>query len=359
MKKNLKIAIIILAVLVIIAGLFWFWYYASFQSNFWQKFPEPLRTQTAMSRLEVSNLENLICHEDCMYERQSYRQMMADYMVKNGPESTIGLGVSSKFADGEVDIATREDMVRVLKMVEEAKAKNDSSYKLKAPQYLIDYLSAPVSDANLKSLIISEFGTDPALAKGAVNSLMEKIKNTKLGINERIPAIKNLADLAGKKVAGTEKLTTTGPIPVLKDVLDYPAICNLLMSVAEEKGDIKLRYAAVDNLYACTDFKDYYSEDIFKRLQDLLFNEENHPETQGGLVYNLKNYYVIDKEKTIAAIEKIYRDKSLSLFTMDYAAGFLKEKGINGYPGPILSQEDHNNYAQHMDEVRYYENKTY
>jgi hypothetical protein len=129
------------------------------------------------------------------------------------------------------------------------------------------------------------------------------------------------------------------------------------MNVAEEKGDMRLRYAAVNSLYACVNYKDYYSEDNFNRLQSLLFNEENHPEIQGGIVFNLSKYYIVDKEKTIAVMEKIYQDKSLHLFTIDGAAGFLKEKGIAGYPEPVISEEADLDYAQHMDEVRYYEDK--
>lgn len=292
-----------------------------------------------------------------MYEKQAYRQIVADYILKNGPKSLVGGGVEIKFSDEKADIHMREDMVRVLKMVEDAKVKNDPNYKIKAPQYLIDYLSAPVSDINLKDLIVSDFGDDPALAEGAASALLAKIKNTSLGIDERIPAIENLADLASKKVSGTEKSTTTGPIPVLKDVLNYPAICQALMSAAEEKGDIKLRYAAVDRMYACTDFKDYYSEDIFNRLQNLLFNEDNHPEIQGSITYNLEKYYPNDKEKTIAVMKKIYGDKNLNLFTIDGAAGFLKEKNVVGYPEPLITKEADNEYAQHMDEVQYYGNK--
>ena len=355
MKNLKKIGIIILVVLVLLAGLIWFWYYASFQSSLWQKFPEPFRTQMAMTQLEVMDAENLICHEDCMYEKQAYKQMIADYIISHGSDSVMAWGMEQKVLDEEVNFGMRQDSVLVLKMVEDAKKKNDPNYAIKAPQSLAAYLSAAGGNQKIKDLIVAEFGADKSLAFGAVTALMAKIKDTGLGLGERIPAIKNLASLASKKVPGTENSTTTGPIPVLKDVIDYPAICNLLISVAEEKGDERLRYIAISSLFVCTDFKDYYSEDIFNRLQTLLFKEDNHPEIQGSLVYNFKKYYLIDKEKTILAMENIYQDKNLNKFTIDGAAGFLKEKGIVGYPEPIISDEEHNNYAQHMDEVQYYE----
>ncbi len=359
MKKILKISAIILAPLAVIAAIAWFLYYATFQSNLWMKYPEPLKTQMALTHLEITDMENLICHEDCMYAKQDYRQIIADYLAKNGSNSTVAGQVKDKILDEHENAQARQDLVRALRMAEDEKVKNNANYQIKAPQYLIDYLSSAGGDQNLKDLIVSEFSADSGLAQGAVSALLVKIKNTSLGIDVRIPAIENLSSLISKDVPGTENSTTTGPIPLLAGVLDYPSICNTLMSVAEEKGDIRLRYAAVDNFYVCTNYKADYSEDIFNRLQNLLFNEQNHPEIEGSLVYNLSKYYIVDKEKTIEVMKKVYNDKNFNVFTVDTASDFLGANEISGFPEVKITREEDAAYTQHMDEVQYYANKPY
>jgi hypothetical protein len=130
------------------------------------------------------------------------------------------------------------------------------------------------------------------------------------------------------------------------------------MSVAEEKGDIRLRYATIHN-FPCTDYKEYYSEDFFNRLQNLLFNQQNHPEIEGSLTYNLSKYYYVDKDKTVMVLERIYDDINFNIYTIDTAADFLIENGIKGYPERQITKDQDDLYAQHMDEVQYYANKPY
>jgi hypothetical protein len=358
MKKTLKILAIILAGLAVIFAALWFLFYATFQSNLWTKYPEPLRTQMAITHLEITDMENLICHEDCMYAKQGYREIIAEYLVKNGENSEVAGQIKEKILDENEDKNTRQDLVRVLKMAEDIKVTKDSGYKIKAPQYLIDYLSELSGDQHLKDLMVSEFSSDPALAQGTVNSLLAKIKNTGLGIDVRIPAIENLASLASKDVPGTEKSTTTGPIPLLKDVLDYPAICNAFMSAAEEKGDIKLRYAAVNSL-PCVKYKELYSVEIFNRLQNLLFNENNQSENQVQIVQSLDGYKIVDMAKTIEVVKKVWNDQNLSKFARYVASSFLTENAVSGYPSPKITDEEWQQNINIMDEVRYYGNKSY
>jgi hypothetical protein len=356
MKKIIKILVIILASLAILACLAWFLYYATFQSDFWMKYPEPLRTQMALTHLELTDMDNLICHEDCMFAKQAYRQIIADYLAKNGENSTVFGQVKDKILDEQENIQTRQDLVIALKMAEDEKHKSDSTYQIKAPQFLIDYLSADGGDQNLKDLIVSEFSSDPSLAQGAVSALLEKIKNTSLGIDIRIPAIENLASLVSQDVPGTENSTTTGPIPLLKNVLDYPTICNIFMSVAEEKGDIRLRYAAINNL-PCINYKEFYSEDIFNRLQNLLFNENNHTENQVQIVQSLDSYSFINRAQTIEIIKKVYNNLNLSKFARYVAASYLINNNIAGYTAPKISDSEWKQNINTMDEVRYYTNK--
>jgi len=342
-----------LAPLAVIAGIGWFLYYATFQSDLWEHYPEPVKTQMALTHLEITDMENLICHEDCMFQKQFYRQMIADYLAKNGANSAVAGQVKDKILDERENAQARQDLVMALRMAEDEKVKIDSRYQVKAPQYLIDYLSAAAGDQNLKNLIVTEFSSDPALAQGAVSSLLDKIKNTSLGIDIRIPAVENLSSLLNKDVPGTENSTTTGPTPLLKDVVDYPSICNTLMSVAEEKGDIRLRYAVINNL-PCTNYKNFYSIDIFDSLQNLLFNESNHPEIQTVIVQSLDGYEIVDKNKTIETIKKVYNDNGLSKFARYVASNYLKTEGLSGYPAPKISDQEWNDNINSADEVRYW-----
>jgi hypothetical protein len=123
-----------------------------------------------MTHLEITDMENVICHEDCMYAKQTYRQIIADYLAKNGENSGVAGQVKAKSLDENENAQARQDLVIVLRMAEDEKVKNNPDYKIKAPQYLIDYLSSSSGDQNLKNLIITEFNADPSLSQGAVSS---------------------------------------------------------------------------------------------------------------------------------------------------------------------------------------------
>jgi hypothetical protein len=353
MKGFLKVILMLLAALLVAGGLAVLLFLVTFKTSLWLNYPEPLKTRLALSRLELTDMENLVCHEDCMYQKELYEQVIADYLAGKNGSSQIARQIKDKILDGKEDIAVRQDLVHVLKMAEQQKNSIDRAYNMIAPRYLIDYLSAPGGDRKLKNTIISEFSFDPELARGAADALLAKITDANLGLDERIPAIQNMMILLSQKVPGTEFSSTTDPVPLLKDVLDYPAICRALLAVAEERGDIRLRYAALNNLI-CVDYPEFYSADIFNRLQNILFNEDNHSENQERLVGMLSGYGKVDNYSTIAAMKKVYRAGNLSKFARDIAASVLAGDKIAGYPEPQISDSEWQQNIDAMDEVRYY-----
>ena len=80
MKKKFKIFGIIIAVMAIFfIGIV----YLSFYTNFWMHYPNPFKTQTALSLLEMSVISDPICHETCFAKRELYRDVISDYALKN------------------------------------------------------------------------------------------------------------------------------------------------------------------------------------------------------------------------------------------------------------------------------------
>gem|GEM_PF-5822682 len=338
MKKFLKIFGIILTVIfglaIIIGGL----YYVSFFTNLWQKYPALLKAQVAYSRLEIKDYETFICHEDCMYEKEFYRQTIADYLVDKKVSNVLASNLKKDFFNENQPEKFREDLVKILKIIENKKKENKVNYEIKAPDFLADYLVLKDGDQNIKSVILDNFGDEDALAINALNSFSDKATNKNLSLEERIPAIDNLGYIVGKKLSN----------------FDYSPVCSSLLGITEEKGSPKIRYAALNEMPYCLAIKGIYTKDIFNKFQALLFDEPNNNPLQGMLAHDLALYGDIDKNKTIEIMRRIYADNNLSKMAKEVSTGYLIENNLKGYIMPEITKEEDDLYASQIDDVWYF-----
>jgi hypothetical protein len=356
MKKFLKIIFIFLAAAGVGLVLFILGYWATFKSNLWIHYPQPLKADIALTKLEILDISNLICHEDCQAEKQFDEKMIGDYLWSKGLDGSFGKKIKEKILDEKENSSTRQDLVYVLSAYEKKKSAADPQAMFTAPQYLTDYLSSSSGNHNVKTAIISQFGSDEKMAQAAVKSLLGKITNTSLSADERLPAMLNLINLIDDSLPNTTASSTAETKLILENAINYPSVCDYLLIVAHENGDQRLRYMALNNLI-CTDYQQLYSEKIFNELQDMLFNGDNQLAIQELLVQLLNGYHIVDKDKTIAMAKKVYQDQKFGGMVHYIAYNILKGYGIKGYPEPEVSAEELNDDSIELGNLFYYPEK--
>ncbi len=343
--KTCKIILITLGFLILIPCLF---YFVTFKTNFWTKYPDWLKSGVALSRLEASHFDSPICHEGCIAEREAYKKIVGYYLEND--QMPIELIVDHVLEE-ELLESYRIDLLGVIRSYEEMKMEEDSGSQIKLPEAFVSYLKKEDGNMNVKRSIIDRFGEDTNGIDEYLISLISVIRDKNLSIDERIPTIWDLSNIIEEEEVGSKE-KEGGPFPRFKNI-DYRLICNLYMNVIEEKDNEKLRFEASEDLYYCIKFKEYYTEDIFNRLVNVLFEEDNHAEIQSELLYNIYLYKDINYEKTIDIVKKIYNKEEFNKFIKKEAAEYLTESGISGYPEPEISEEEWDKKIKNKEKIFY------
>ena len=117
MKKKLKIFGIIIAIIAIFFILI---IYISFFTNLWRYYPNPFKTQTALSLLEMSVFSDPICHETCFAKRELYKDVISDYALKN---KDIKKQIENSILDQEVHYNFKQELVKILRLIAEKEKK--------------------------------------------------------------------------------------------------------------------------------------------------------------------------------------------------------------------------------------------
>lgn len=338
MKRILKIIGIVLSVLIIFIIGMGMLYWITFNTNFWLKYPNPLKTQVAFVKLEFSSYDKL-CHEDCMFERNSLRKMIADYLVKEPP--AMSAQIKDYLFDNKVIDDFKRELIMAAREGEEIKKERNNDYEIKAPDYLVEYLNTANSSQEIRRCIMANFSTKIGLNADFTDGLFEVIQDENKSADERADAMFNLRSIISEEEEGSAELEN-GPFPKYRNI-KYKEICETLISIAENTNDQYLKHEAIDNLYGCYKFKQYYTPELFSRLEEIFYQENIHAGVQDEILTALYIYEDINKEKVIELMKKIYNNESINKFLRSLAARNLKKMGISGYPELDISFDDWNN----------------
>lgn len=334
-----------MALIVFVAGIALF-LFLTFRTNLWLKYPNPFKTQVAFSKLELSSYDNL-CHEDCMMEQHMLRKMIADYLVKT-PVAMSGQ-VEDYLLDDEVIDNFKKSLLMILMEAEKIKQEKDSSYKIKAPEYLTKYLNRPRGDMNLKRDILAVFEEQIGLSAGFLDGLVEIIKDETKSVEERISAMNSMINIIGEST-DEEKFKYVGLTPRYPSI-KYTDICSMLMDILENSSNQDMKYGAVNKLYGCAQFYDNYTLEMFEKLKEIFYQDEIHIGVQVAILSQLYMYKEVNRDDIIEIMEKIYNDNTVHTGIRLEIAWKFKNMGITGYPEPEMSDEDYREFFDRTGDV--------
>ena len=315
MKKNLKILGIVLGGLAVVFGIV---IYLSFFTNFWLHYPNPFKTQTALSLLEMSVLSDPICHETCFAERELYKDVISDYALKN---KDIKEQIKDLILDQEVFVNFQEELIQVLRLIAEKEKQQSKADKIIIPEFLFVYLNSKDGRGSVQREIMSRFG-------GAQDSKL----------------LKNLYSIAGDYDLGEAERSEA--INTIGNVGDETSV-EFLMGLVEDEGNSNaIRYTTAWKLPALLgDKRIQVTKNLADRAVKIVFdkNIDNYiKEEILGVIYHYKKQ---DKDYAIKLLEKIYYSdtgKFIKDATADILNG-LTEK--NKYKNPMIADEEWDNHS--------------
>lgn len=349
-KKIVKISLIILAVTI---ALFLFFEFAVLRTTLWYKLPAYWKTQVAFIKLEELSMDKS-CREMCVLQRGSLDNIISDYMTKN--PGVFDEQIERYLKDDKTDIDFKSYLLGIVMSSEENRQEADSSYEIKIPEYLIEYLKDENNDPNIRAQILSTFSNHLGSLPWLITDLVEIIKDKNKSIDQRIPAIIDLGKLIVKsEEEGDDFEQSQGRLtPKYKDI-DYPELAEMFLSIAEdEENNNQLRYESFGGLSSTLSFKDVYTNDIFERVLDVFENRDNHL----GIRYEslgIIDFYggLFNQEKTIQIMREIYLDKTEHKYLVYNAWAFFGRPDENKYREPEIDSSVYREYSSEAFSLSY------
>ena len=314
MKKFLKISAIIIGSLIII---FIAIIYASFYSNLWMYYPNPFKTQTALSRLEMSTFSDPICHQDCFEKREIYKNIISDYALKN---NDVKEQIKNLILDHDVFVDFQVQLVQVLRqIVKKEKQKNNADQAI-IPPFLLSYLYDKDAKGDVQQEIMNQFSDIQN------NKLLKSLQNiaTNYNIDEEERA---------------EAINTIGNIGNNEDYVEF-----LMKIIEDPKNSNRIRYTTARKLPTLLeDKKIKLTKNMVDRAIKLALdkNIDNHISVAA---LDIAYYYDSqDKKYLIKLIKKVYLTTS-NKFIKDKAADILHGLGEKQFKNPIITDKEWDDY---------------
>lgn len=344
MNKKFKLLTTAVISIIVLAVVFCLGVYAIFSTGFWQKLPEGLKAQVAFTKLEALSHDS-VCRESCMLEKRLYAKLIADYLVKEPKIMENQIKRYLNMDDSKVVLQMKADLVSIAKMAEELKQGNDSTYQIVLPVYLADFLSDPNTNQDIKRQILASFDQQIGASAWVVDELFLTVEDEGRSLDERIPALWDLSNIAAEaKEDGSPRY----------EGIDYPALCDLLVDLAISKeNDNKLRKAALEKMYACTNFSGNYTSDIFAKIRTVFEDRSEHLGIRDEALTEIKTYAVVSSSTTREYMDKVYNDKNEHEYLRFNAWMFFRDRSIGGYEEPYINGDVFDGYINESSQVQY------
>ncbi|MBD3248112.1 hypothetical protein GF382_02375 [Candidatus Falkowbacteria bacterium] len=336
-KVLITTALFALVLIVIISISIYLFYF----TGAWKILPQPFKAQVAFSRLEILSYE-LVCHENCMLEAHRYKEAIADQLARDPVlEDQFEMYLNDR--GQETNSFFKKELVKIAKMAEEIKKRQDPNYEIKLPDYLLDYLNRPNVNMDAKRQIMASFDNQIGGSSWVLDGLLRTIADPAKSLDERIPAIWDLANIASEKDEdGSPKYEN----------IDYSQVCGILMKLAtDKKADDMLRKAALSKMYACTVFPENYSKAMFEKIKEVFEDRDEHLGIRDAALDEIRFYNNVSSSTVISYMDKVYNDKDEHPYLRLGAYGFFKDLGYEEYKSPDVTLEEASDYVNEIGEI--------
>jgi hypothetical protein len=324
--------------------------YAVAFSDWWLKFPEPARSQLALAKMEELG-SGIGCRDNCLGDKLGYRAMIKKQLEVGGYDKGVGKLMLEHVTWEEKSADYRRELIGLIRDNEDLKKERDSSYVIRMPQRLMDYLNQAKGSIEVKSQILTSFPEDAAASDAFISNLLALSRDKSKGYDERKQAMTSLENLMFR-IDGT----VDAPIPKHKNI-DYVAICDILLTMAEKekggtKGELEFRAHALGAMNGCLQYKEFYKEDFFKRLLAIFYEDGVYPGIQREIITELGYYKRVDSKKFIETMLKINDDQDLNKIIRSDAEYELKQANVEHQPVGMSDEE----YYQLKETLDFYTN---
>lgn len=339
--KYILYSVVFVVVAILILGIGGYFVYTT---DMWLKMPKGIRGQIAFTKLEVLSYEP-ICHESCMLEKSLYEDIVAQRLIDDPIVMESQVKDYLNMPKDKVIPQMKKDLVRIVKQAEEMKKRADDGYEMQIPDYLLDYLNDPQADMNVKHQIMASFDQQLGASSWLVNGLLDTIRDKSKSIDERIPAILDLVNIASKsKEDGTPKYGN----------INYAELCQLFMDIVQDKEeDDKVRNAVLTRMYACTKFPGNYTEEMFEKIKKIFEDKDEHLGIRDAALTRLSIYDDVSTSTAGEYMDKVYNDKDEHEFLRFGAWAFFKERDDNSYEEPEIDGETFDSYLNKTGDIWY------
>ncbi|MEA3464085.1 MAG: hypothetical protein U9R14_03360 [Patescibacteria group bacterium] len=309
MKKILKISGIVLGSLAVIFGIV---IYLSFFTNFWLHYPNPFKTQTALSLLEMSVLSDPICHETCFAERELYKDVISDYALKN---KDIKEQIKNLILDQEVFVNFQEELIQVLRLIAEKEKQQNQTDKIIIPEFLFSYLNSADGRGSVQQEIMSEFGD--AQDNRLLKNLYSIACDYNINEEERSEAINTIGN-TGNEIS----------------------VEFLMGLVEDERNSYRIRYETANKLPVLIGSKKIQvTKDWADRAVKIAL-DKNIDHYIAERILDVAYYYdTEDKNYVIKLMQKVYYS-DVNKFIRDRSTDILHGLGEEQYKNPEITDEE-------------------
>jgi hypothetical protein len=291
-----------------IGGLFtllliaWFIFWGT---NSWVILPGKLKAQIAFNKLGVSVYQEPICHENCFYERQFYKKIIASGL-KN---QKLAEHVQRTILDNQENLNFRLELIATLKI-----------FQATPPDYLVVYANSPQSELKIKEAIMNNFSIDyPEIVDDLVNQIRDASRKEEERLNALI-ALEGYGD---------------------------DSLWSFYLGLLENDSSLKVKDQALAALSNLNDQDRYLTAELLERLKTILFSPTTDQYIRKSLVWFMADFLKTDEQAVVKILETIYRNETFDKFSRYWAADILNQATANSYPEPVISEVEWTDYQSH------------
>lgn len=293
---------------LIILWSLWAWFLSG---NAWLSLPLKLRAKVAYAKLAASAYREPSCHEHCLIERQSYKQIIAA-----ASSSSLRDKLERTIINEDENQSLRIELIRSLAL----------SDPMVMPDYIKAYLESDIGDSEIKQTIIEEFA--PSENPSVIGGLKNIIEDQNQTEASRLQAFQTLAVASGESYA------------------------PFFLKILENDSSLKMRDRAISILSNFEHPEYWLDKKSFESLVGILNNPETDNHLRRHLAMLLSEYFNINQ----GGLEKVYiialQNENVDKFTKAYLAEFMNHRASGKYEVPDISPAEWSAYAEQAIDAR-------
>jgi len=289
-----------LSLLLIILSIF----YGMVYGKLWLKLPESIKAQVAINRLGLSSYNNPVCHETCFYERQLYKQIIAENLAVD----KVNLKVKNLILAEDNNLDFRLELLDVFSLRRD----------LKIPDYLEEYLTSG-SEPKVKDKIKEFFVTDPV----SVDELLLRF-DTASSSADRVEILRLLQEKSDS------------------------ALADFYWDLISTNPDLKIKSGALSALSNLLPSESYVTVDFLSKIKKTILAADTNRYLRKEVVMLLGSYLPVQEKTVTEILEELYNNQSaVDKFSRLFVVDILNRSSASSYTKPEISASEWQEYRDH------------